>query len=158
MADDTSRIAEAIGSIPSGCWIMTASDGRRSTGVLVSWVQQAGFAPPSISVAVRKNRPILELLEGTGRCVLNAVTEDPSAMFRHFGRGFTLDEDAFSGLVTESGPFGPELASCPTRLRCAIRGRADAGDHVVFVAEVSAAVAGAGFKPYVHLRRNGLSY
>jgi len=158
--DTTSEsIGTAIGRIPSGCSILTVEYERRSTGMLVSWVQQAAFAPPSITVAVRRGRPAGSLIEGAKRFVLNVVGEDPKVMFKHFGKGFSLEEDAFAGRAVERGEFGPMLTECIAQLGCRVLHMLPAGDHDLYLAEVVSARCPQGdTAPYVHLRRSGLSY
>ncbi|MEK7757538.1 MAG: flavin reductase family protein, partial [Planctomycetota bacterium] len=147
-----------MATVPSGCSILTAEHAGRSSGVLVSWVQQAAFAPPSISVCVKHGRPIVELMEASKRFMLNVIGEDPTAMFRHFGRGFTLDEDAFAGLQTTPTEFGPMIEGCIAHLGCRVIQKVAVGDHDLYVAQVVASVVVNGAKPYTHLRTTGLSY
>lgn len=151
-------IGAAIGRIPSGCSILTVAHAGRSTGMLVSWVQQVAFDPPSVSVGVKQGRPATALLEGSRRFVLNLVGEDPKPMFRRFAKGFTLEEDAFAGLAIEPSEFGPIIPECIAHLGCRITQRISIGDHDLYIAEVSAARAQTGARPYVHLRSSGLSY
>ncbi len=153
------QVAKALGRIPSGCAIVTAASGRRRTGMLASWVQQAGFEPPMLSVAIKKGRPITELIEASKAMVVNVLGDNPGAMFRHFGRGFDLTEDAFEGLQNRDVNGGVEIAGHVARLSLVIRGKADAGDHDLYVGEVVEADVGEPVgEPYVHLRKNGLSY
>ncbi len=155
---DRGKIGAAIGRVPSGCSILTASHCDRSSGLLVSWVQQAAFEPPSISVCVKRGRPIVQLLEASRQFMLNVIGEDPTAMFRHFGRGFTLDEDAFAGLQTTPTEFGPMIDDCIAHLGCRMIQKISVGDHDLYVAEVAASAVVNGDKPYTHLRSTGLSY
>jgi flavin reductase (DIM6/NTAB) family NADH-FMN oxidoreductase RutF len=157
LGTDSERIGAALGRLPSGCYILTAGSGDRSTGVLVSWVQQAAFDPPSVSVCIRTGRPVASLLEVSGRFLLNVLGEEDSAMFRHFARGFAADENAFEGLDPLPTPFGPALPHCVARLGCEVIGTVAVGDHTLYVGRVVAADANAG-APYVHVRKTGSSY
>jgi len=147
-----------MGMVPSGCSILTVEHAGRSTGVLVSWVQQAAFESPSISVCVKRGRPIVQLMEASKRFMLNVIGEDPTAMFRHFGRGFTLGEDAFAGLQTTPTEYGPMIEGCIAHLGCRVIQKVAVGDHDLYVAQVVAAESVNGAKPYTHLRSTGLSY
>jgi len=100
------NIGKAIGRIPSGCFVLTASDGERSTGILASWVQQASFEPPLVTVAVKKGRSIEALIDKSGHFVLNAISDNPLSMFSRFFKGYELDEPAFEGLDVEHKPAG----------------------------------------------------
>lgn len=151
-------IGQSIARIPSGCSILTVARGDRSTGMLVSWVQQAAFVPPSISVCVKDGRPPIALIDASGRFVLNVIGEDPAPLFKHFGKGFALDDDAFDGVESDASPFGPTLRSAVAHLGCVVTEKVAVGDHILYVATVEAAHAAADAKPHVHLRKNGLSY
>lgn len=151
-------IGAALGRIPSGCGILAVRHQREATGVLVSWFQQASFDPPVISVAVKKGRYVEKLLEESHQFVLNLIGEDPTALFKHFGKGFEPDEDAFVGLNPQETPFGPMLPSAIAGLGCEVADTMEAGDHRLYLGRVKAALGDAGKQPYVHLRRSGLSY
>lgn len=151
-------IGTALGRLPSGCSILTITRGEESTGVLLSWVQQAAFDPPSITFCLKRGRPVERLLENGARFLLNLLGDDPVDMFKHFGRGFDLHENAFAGLDVVACEFGPLLQACPAHLGGEVREKVAVGDHDLYIAQVVAARLSGDFKPYVHLRRNGLSY
>jgi len=151
-------IGAAVGLIPSGCSILTVAQGDRFNGMLVSWVQQAAFEPMTVSVSVKRGRPAQPLIDEAGRFVLNVVGEDPSAMFKHFGKGFAPDEDAFDGIRVASSDYGPLLPDCIAQLGCRVIHKVDAGDHDLYLARVESAFVTTDAKPYVHLRKSGLTY
>ena len=152
------QLGRALGRIPSGCAIVTARHGNNCTGMLGSWVQQAGFEPPMISVAIKKGRAIEGVIEGSGEFVLNLLSENPTAMFKHFGKGFELGQDAFAGLAVREVACGIEIADQIARLSVRVKSKCDAGDHVVYVGEVVEASAKEEGRAYVHIRKSGWSY
>lgn len=153
------QVGRALGRIPSGCAILTARHDGRRTGMLASWVQQAGFEPPMVSVAVNRQRPIARLIEASGGFVLNLLGENPTAMFKHFARGFSLDEDAFEGINAREVTGGIEIPDRVARLSAVVRGKTEAGDHDLYVGEVVEAEVGEpSGRPYVHIRKTGFSY
>ena len=98
------------------------------------------------------------MIDESGRFVLNVIDDDPTALFRHFGKGFSLEEDAFRGLDCAPSEFGVLLRQCLAQLACSVTQKTAVGDHDLYTAEVVAGgVHGAG-KPYVHIRGNGFSY
>jgi len=151
-------VGAAVGMIPSGCSILTVEHDGRSTGVLVSWVQQASFEPLLLSVCVKRGRPAQELIDAAGRFVLNVVPADPSAMFKHFGKGFLLDEEAFHDVATEPSDYGPMLTDCVAQMGCSVSQKIAVGDHDLYVVAVGTGRSTGGAKPYVHLRKSGSSY
>ncbi len=158
MDTDNNAIGAAIGRIPSGCAILTVQHERRETGVLVSWIQQASFDPPLLTVCIRRGRPVEELLEGAGSFAINILGEDAAAMLKHFGRGFALTDDAFAGLETQSSEFGRLLPYCSAHLGCRMIRVVEVGDHDIYIAQVVAGSGAVDRRPYVHVRKNGLSY
>ena len=158
MHRDRESIAAAVGRIPSGCAILTVSHGGRETGVLVSWVQQASFEPLCLSVCLKQGRPAADFVDNAGRFLLNVVSDDPAAMFRHFGKGFAPDEDAFSGLESTPTDYGRLLPGCIAHLGCEVRHKAAAGDHDLYIADATAASTTPAARPSVHLRKSALSY
>lgn len=155
---DAEAIGVALGRLPSGCSILTVTSEEVSTGVLVSWVQQAAFEPPSVSVCIKKGRPVGDLIRSSGRFLLNIIGEDAAPMFKHFGRGFSLAEDAFEGLNTQPTDYGPLLMDCVAHLGCQLVSELPVGDHDIYVAHTVAGTVRENAKPYVHLRKSGLSY
>ena len=152
------QVGRALGRIPSGCAIVTARAGGRRTGMLASWVQQAAFEPPMISVAIKKGRPISAMIDASGEFVVNVLRENPTAMFKHFGKGFDLEQDAFAGLAVREVTCGVEIPDQIARLSVRVKSECEAGDHVVYVAEVVEASAGEIRPPYVHVRKSGWGY
>ncbi len=148
----------ALGRLPSGCCILTARSGDEANGILASWVQQAAFKPLMVTVAVKHGRPVQDLIEESGRFVLNIVGEDATGLFRHFGKGFAPGQPAFEGLAAETIKEGVVLDDAIGYLACKLTGHVDAGDHRVYVGQVTAGAARPGTQPHVHLRASGAKY
>ncbi len=159
MADTTlDPIADVLGKLPSGCSILTAGHKGQSTGLLASWIQQASFEPLLLTVAVKRGRPLVGLVEGSGRFVVNILGSDPKAMFRHFGRGFGPEEPAFEGLACRETAFGTILEDALGFLECTVQFRLEVGDHWLYVAEPVSGGMCVESEPYVHIRKSGRNY
>jgi flavin reductase (DIM6/NTAB) family NADH-FMN oxidoreductase RutF len=157
MADDAHL--RVLGQIPSGLFVLTARHKEQETGVLVSWVMQAGFEPPAVSVAVRVGRLACEWLDAGTPFVLNLLPADDKAHLKHFGRGFGPEESAFAGLEIDRTPGGiPVLRDIVGHLECKPLRAIDSGDHRLFVAEVVGGGGKEGASPAVHIRRSGRNY
>ena len=96
-----SPIVPVLGRIPSGIYILTARHGDQETGMLASWVMQAGFKPPAISVAIGRERYLSQWLAEGCPFALCVVAEHQMALLKHFGRGFAPDAPAFEGLAID---------------------------------------------------------
>lgn len=151
-----------LGRVPSGIFILTAreTDGERHTGMLCSWVMQAGFNPPMVSVAVKQGRYVLDWLTGGAPFAVNIVAERGKALLSHFGKGFEPGEEAFSQLAVETGPHGLTLLADDVvgHLICQARSHVDSGDHRILLAEVVAGRLRDDEPPMVHIRNSGKHY
>ncbi|HLJ94332.1 MAG TPA: flavin reductase family protein [Gemmataceae bacterium] len=153
------ELAAVLGRIPSGLFILSVRQGQAETGMLTSWVQQCGFAPPLISVALQRDRPIIAWLTQGAAFTLNILDDGQTDMVAHFGRGFTLEESAFAGLDIERPPTGgPVLRKALAYLECRVTSRCPAGDHELLLAEVLAGRVLNEGQPMVHIRRTGFHY
>ena len=153
-------LGQALGRIPSGLYILTAAHDGRSTGMLASWVQQAGFDPPMLTVAVAKTRYVGDWLSRSGRFTLNQIPAGGKALIRHFGRGFDPDATAFDGLTLRDRPgLGPVLEAAIAYLDAEVAGEIASGDHRIFLATiVDGRVLEPEAEPLVHVRHNGFHY
>ena len=168
-----------LGRIPSGLFVVTWLDpgdgGDR--GMLASWVMQAGFEPPSISLAVAPSRGLAAVIEAGTPFVVNLLAEGQRSMVGRFGRPATPVQDGqagagydpFDGLSVERAPCGAAILTPGSGwLECVGAGGIMATDHRVVVAVVQAAGSGVveaapdngriDNGPIVHLRKNGLRY
>lgn len=149
-----------LGRVPSGIFILTVGVGARATGMLSSWVMQAGFEPPMVSVGVKLGRYVCDWLTEGQPFVLNLVGESQSNLLKHFGKGFEPGADAFVGLETVPCARGvPILASAVGHLECEPVRHIDSGDHRIFLAKVvRGKLRDADAKPMIHVRKSGANY
>ncbi|MGA0161860.1 MAG: diflavin flavoprotein, partial [Vulcanococcus sp.] len=76
---------KALGRLSGGLYVVTARQDERASAMVASWVSQASFDPPGITVAVAKDRAIEALLQVGDRFVLNILREDNyQDLMRHF--------------------------------------------------------------------------
>lgn len=155
----TNETLPALGRVTSGIYILTAGTGERATGMLASWVMQAGFEPPMITVAVKQGRYVADWITAGEPFVLNIVGESQKNLLGHFGRGFEPEEPAFEGVtVHPCGRGVPVLSECLGHLECEPVSHVDSGDHRVFLARVVRQALPNEGDPMVHIRKSGTHY
>jgi len=155
----TPEFDAVLGRVPSGIFILTAGTGDRATGTLTSWVMQAGFEPPMVSVAIKLGRYVGDWITGGEPFVLNVVAEKQFELLKHFGKGFEPDEPAFEGLNIRRCPRGvPILEDCLGHLECEPTSHIDSGDHRLFLARVVRGALQSDAAPMVHIRNSGSNY
>ena len=149
----------ALGRVASGIFILTAGTGDRATGMLASWVMQAGFEPPTLSVAVKLGRYVCDWITDGEPFVLNIVAEKQFELLKHFGKGFEPGAAAFEGLTVRHCARGvPILEDCLGYLECEPTGHVDSGDHRVFLARVVRGANLSDASPMIHVRKSGSGY
>jgi len=157
------QLAPILGQIPSGVFILVAGNKEgQQTGLLASWVQQASFEPPQVTIAVNKSRYLNDWITVGSPVTINQLRQKDPALFRHFGRGFEPDVDAFEGVAAESAACGlPQLPDSMATLEGRIESKMKAGDHNIYLVTLTGGTAHQApdeFSPFVHIRRNGFSY
>ena len=157
---------KALGRLSGGLYVVTARQGEgesaRSGAMVASWVSQASFEPPGISVAVAKDRAIESLLQVGDRFVLNILREDNhQQLLRHFLRRFPPGADRFAGVSVLEGAAagGPVLGDALAFLGCRVAQRMEGPDHWIIYAEVEQGnVADTSASTAVHHRKVGNHY
>lgn len=129
-------------------------------GMLASWVQQASFEPPMISLAIAKGRPIMPLISNSHEFGLCQIPKGDKVLMRKFASRIEPTEDPFLGfeLVSPTTNKSPILAGALAYMECNLVCHMDyEGDHDIFIGKV---VGGNYFNgdPFVHIRENGLKY
>ena len=155
------EVAAALGRIPSGLFVVTWRAGQRDHAMLASWVMQAGFAPPLVSVAVGTSRDLLAAVRAGTPFAVNVLAESQRSLLARFSKAPAEGDDPFAGLGVERTPAGVAvLADAAGWLECRPVGEAAAtgADHVVVLGRIEAASGRPETPPLVHLRRNGLKY
>ncbi len=157
--DPQKSLGAALGRIPSGVFVLTLTTESVETGMLASWLQQCSFNPPMVSFAVQRNRPIAPLLVAGSPITINILEAAQTDMIAHFGKGFALSDNAFTSLDVEPmKPHGPVLSEAHGYLLGVVRAQISAGDHELFLAEITAGKLLEEGQPMVHIRKNGFHY
>ena len=156
---ELSPLAQALGSVPTGLYIVaTAHDGER-LGFVGSFVMQHGFEPPTVSVAIGRDREHLAAVRAAGRFSLTILDASGSGLMKPFFQKYEAGESAFDQQETETTPGGmPVLAGGLAWIECEVSGEHDAGDHVVVFGRVTEGAKVRDGSPSIHLRKNGLGY
>jgi flavorubredoxin/flavin reductase (DIM6/NTAB) family NADH-FMN oxidoreductase RutF len=158
---------KALGRLSGGLYVVTARQqdaegGIRSGAMVASWVSQASFEPPGITVAVAKDRAIEALMQVGDRFVLNILREDNhQGLLRHFLRRFPPGADRFAGVSTLEGVArgGPVLGDALAFLGCRVAQRMEGPDHWIIYAEVEEGnVADTEAATAIHHRKVGNHY
>ena len=153
------RTEQAMGRIVNPLCVVSAKRGDVKSAMLASWVSQASFNPPGVTVAVAKDRAIEPLLHTKDKFVLNILLEGMN-LRRHFLKSFAPGSDRFAGLETQSAENGcPILSNALAYLECTVESRVECGDHwVVYAVVDNGQVLQSGGMTAVYHRKSGGQY
>ncbi|HBE20543.1 MAG TPA: flavin oxidoreductase [Cyanobacteria bacterium UBA11149] len=153
------RTEQAVGRVVGSLCVLSAKRENISSGMLASWVTQASFNPPGITVAIAKDRAVESLTHTGDNFVLN-ILQEGKTIRRHFLKPFAPGEDRFAGLnVIESENGCPILNEALAYLECTVKNRMECGDHwLVYAGVNNGKVLQSTGITAVHHRKSGSHY
>ncbi len=152
-------LARALGRIPQGLFVLTTGDPGAPLGLVASLVQQMGLAPPTVAVAVGKNRDHLAAIRAAGGFTLSLLDQESSALMGAFFKKREEGASPYDELETRPAPSGlPVLTKALAWFDCKLTGEHELDDHVVIFATCTEGELQREGDPSIHLRKDGLSY
>ena len=161
ITSDVDRTDQAVGRLVGSMCIVTTKKEEISGAMLASWVSQATFNPPGLTVAVAKERAIESLLYKGNSFVLNVLPEgNHIGMMKHFLKPFAPGEDRFEGVATEQAENGcPVLTDSLAYVECEVANRMECGDHwLLYAVARQGKVLESDAVTAVHHRKSGTHY
>ncbi|MBP5972814.1 flavin reductase [Brasilonema sp. CT11] len=152
---------QAVGRVVGSLCILTAKQGDISSAMLASWVSQASFNPPGLTIAVAKDRAVESLTHSGSKFALNVLKEgNHIGLMKHFLKPFGPGQNRFDGVASKEGENGsPVLNDALAYLECSVKNRMEVGDHWLVYATVDhGKVLDAKGITAVHHRKSGNHY
>ena len=155
----TDRTAQAMGRVVGALCVVTAKRDEVETAMLASWVSQATFNPPGLTVAVAKERAVEALLAEGDSFVINILPEG-SALSRKFMKNYAPGEDRFKDLDTEVADNGCRILNgASAYMECRVAQRMECGDHwLTYAIADQGSVLDANALTALHHRKSGSHY
>lgn len=159
-AVDNKNLGKAIGRIATGVYIVTTNHSDNKDGMLATWLIQAAFTPPLVTLAINKERPILEQFSEGSLFAVNVLSKTNNDIFKAFVKPNQPGMDRFEGLkLYEEVSELPVFKDCVAYFICRVTKRVDAGDHFTIYGEaLDGNVINPDAEPMIHLRNNGFQY
>ncbi len=165
ISSKTNPTLQALGRVVGSLCVLTASKGKGENNIksamLASWVSQASFSPPGLSISVAKDRAVESILQKGDSFALNILNSNNlKEPLKRFSKPFAPGEDRFSGLETEETPNGQIIIpNALAWLDASVKERMECGDHWVIYAEVNYGnVLNKDDLTAVHHRKSGSNY
>ena len=165
ISSKTNPTIQALGRVVGSLCVLTASKGKGEnnlkSAMLASWVSQASFNPPGLSIAVAKDRAVESLLQKGDSFALNILGSTTlREPLKKFSKPFAPGEDRFSGLDVKETPNGQIIIPDSIAwVDASVKERMECGDHWVIYAEVKYGnVLNKDDVTAVHHRKSGSNY
>ena len=149
MTFDHRSLRDTLGLFVTGVTIITTrTRGGENIGITANSFNSVSLAPPLVLWSVAKGSRSLEGFDNAEHFAVHILRDDQVALSQRFAFS---SPDKFSGIKVNPGlgdvPLLPDFAA---RLECSLYGRHQAGDHIIFVAQVERMQADHGAKPLVY--------
>ena len=155
----------ALGRVVGSLCILTAQKGteqnRISGAMVASWVSQASFNPPGITIAVAKERAVENLLHTGDSFALNILEQNNhKGLLAKFLQSFKPGDNRFADLEINFSPGNqPLLNEALAWLEGKVSQRMECGDHWLIYAEIKyGKVLRKDGVTAVHHRKTGANY
>ena len=140
--------------VPAGVAVVTVDHDGERLGLTVSSLVSLSLAPPLVGLALARQAALHEILRGAGRFAVSYLPagEQGATLAAHFARGVPPIA-MWHGVALRDGREGlpPQLAGAAGWLDCSVVAEHAAGDHTLFVADVTAAETGPAERALVHV-------
>lgn len=145
----------ALRELASPVVVVTADAGRGPRGATIGSFTSVSLDPPLVSFNVTHGTGFHAAVGGAEAWAVHLLSAGQADLADHFARP-DLDGDAqfapFEHVAPEAGP--PLLRHTLGVLLCRPHARFEAGDHTVFVGEVTDLIEGAGDAPLLYYRQS----
>lgn len=155
------QVAPILGKLVSGLYIVSLKAGDKEAGFLASWVQQAGFEPPMLTIAFNKERTShLELVKESKKLVINVMGKENGKTMSRFFKPAPETGSIFDELDTITDQTGvPILNDSVGYLEVEYKNEMESGDHLVVLCEVlNGKLLSEEIQPSTHIRPDGFKY
>lgn len=136
MDSQSDRTEQAVGRIVGSLCVITLNNENTHTGLLTSWVSQATFTPPGLTIALSREQAEELMPQNDAPFVLNILKEGRNVR-RVFQRAIAPGENRFAELPTHEAPNGClVLDDALAYLECRVQNRMECNDHWLLYATV----------------------
>ena len=136
--------------------MLTIDGAGERLGLTIGSVVSLSLEPPLVGVSVAKEAAMHELLREAGRFALSLLAGDQEAVAQHFARGVPPFAH-WQGIPLREGDGPPLIDGALGWIRCRTTSEHLAGDHTLFVGEVTWVETGRGGPALVHVGQGFVS-
>lgn len=131
------EISKGLKLLANGVHVVASSADGQVNGCTATWVSQASYRNPLLTVALDKNHETYKLIERSGKVVINILKSSQKDVAEHFGHQRRSASTQF--FREEGGQQLPVLRDCLAAISGNVISSMDARDHVVLLVEATEA-------------------
>ena len=124
--------------LPFGLYAVTIAADGEVNAFTANWLTQAAFEPPMLSLAVENDGHSLGMIRRSGVFTVNLLGTDQRDLAGQLGRAYARNPRKLDGVAHHPSPNGcPIIEGALGWLDCRVTGELPAGDHTLFVADIT---------------------
>ena len=139
---DEKSTERALQAIPYGLYVLGSLKGKTVATIVANWITQVSFRPPLIAVAIEDDSKMRLYVERSHFFSINILPAGGTETAKFFVKPVEPVANKINGkeffLSSNGLPF---LKDAVASLECRVVSTHSAGDHVIFVGEVTDSVA-----------------
>ena len=140
-----------------GVYILSSVNEGEYCVSTVTWVSQASFEPPMISVCIKRNSASYEIVKKRGEFILHLLGDNQKELASTFFKPTIFENEKLNGQEFSLANNLPLLKDIPAYIQCKVVEILENGDHPLFLAEVVDAKINNDSDP-LELRKTGWTY
>lgn len=122
-----------------GLYAVTCAEGEDVNAFTANWLSQVSFDPPLITVSVEKDAKSLPMIQRSQKFAINVLRSGQRDLAGTLGKTAFKHPEKLKGISYELRPDGyVVLHDALGWVGCEVRNSMDAGDSILFLAEVVA--------------------
>lgn len=129
------NVSQGLHLIPNGVFVVASAHEGKVHGCTASWVSQASYRNPLLTIALDKEHETTGMIERSGKVVINVLKAGQQDIAEHFGHEHRGMESGY--FRQENGQDTPVVNDCLAAIFGNVVGKLDARDHTVFLVEAT---------------------
>lgn len=124
--------------VPYGLYVIGVAGKDGPYAIVANWVMQVSFHPPLIAIAIEQDSVMRQYLAKSGCFSVNLFRKGKKEQAKAFLKTSSVQGSTINGEQYLLTPHGaPYLPDALAHLECTVNERHRAGDHTIFVGEVT---------------------
>ena len=148
---------QSLRMLSYGVYILSSVNEGEYCVSTITWVSQASFEPPMISVCIKRDSTSYEIVKKRGEFILHLLGDNQKELASTFFKPTIFENEKLNGQEFSLENNLPLLKDIPAYIQCKVVEILENGDHPLFLAEVVDAKINNDSNP-LELRKTGWTY